>query len=457
MVAAGVEVDPLQRRKLSQKEAVMVQLEQAAPAIAEEEARVTMEQWQQQQQQQQQQLLLEKQQQQHQEHQHQLFQQEVCQSPNIAAYSWLPGTQVQVIGGMAPTCNEHGQQVQQLQWLQACPMPVEQPAVVEHLQVPLQVFPACKEPNVSSQEGAVHHDVHQHHVEDVRRAVPKDMHEDMVVAAIPAPSCGGVDMLMESLSGDSEAKTHALASLRGSVAFHAFESQGCRVVQLAFQVADTRVATELLSELKGSVRAATRSPHGNYVIQKAIAVMPPAACSFIVEEICGAGVAVARHRYGCRILCRLLEHMAASPVCAKLIAEVLTEARHLSLHEFGHYVMESVLEHGQPQQRGCLVKALILEAPILAGHSCASHVVETALRQGSIEEQQILGAALLATGPDGMVKLALTQYGSFVARTLMRCRVDAAFAVAEQLRYAGARLQRSKHGRRAWEEALQAA
>ena len=270
MVAAGVEVDPLQRRKLSQKEAVMVQLEQAARAIAEEEARVTTEQWRQQLQQQQQQqqmlqheqLLLEQQQQQHQEHQHQLFQQvapEVCQSPNIAAYSWLPGTQVQVIGGMAPTCDEHGQQVQQLQWLQACPMPVEQPAVVEHLQVPLQVFPACKEPNVSSQEGAVHHDVHQHHAEDVRRAVPKDMHEDMVVAAIPAPSCGGVDMLMESLSGDSEAKTHALASLRGSVAFHAFESQGCRVVQLAFQVADTRVAAELLSELKGSVRAATRS------------------------------------------------------------------------------------------------------------------------------------------------------------------------------------------------------
>ena len=153
------------------------------------------------------------------------------------------------------------------------------------------------------------------------------MHEDMVVASIPAPSCGGVDVLMESLSGDSEAKKHALASLRGSVAFHAFESQGCRVVQLAFQVADTRVAAELLSELKGSVLAATRSPHGNYVIQKAIEFMPPAACSFIVEEICGAGVAVARHRYGCRILCRIFEHSPrGAPATEALCEEILADA-----------------------------------------------------------------------------------------------------------------------------------
>jgi len=225
-------------------------------------------------------------------------------------------------------------------------------------------------------------------------------------------------------------------------------------VQLAFQVADRRVAAELLSELKGHVEAATRSPHANYVIQQAIAVLPPTAFDFIAQELRGVGTVVARHRFGCRILCRLLEHMADNPACDELFTEILAEAGQLCRHEFGHYVMESVLEHGQPRQRGCLVQALILEGPSLAIHHFASHVIETAITHGSVEEQQVIGAALLAYG---MVTLALTQCGSYVAKALLRSRVDAALAATEQLCHAQAQLRRNRFGRRVLQEASQQA
>merc|ERR1719150_1658570 len=115
--------------------------------------------------------------------------------------------------------------------VQACPIPVAQLALVKHPQVPLQAW-----------------SVQQLQQRREQQQLP-------------------IDMLMESLNGDDEAKKHALDSLRGSVVLHAFDPQGCRALQLAFQVAETKVATQLLSELKGYVEAATRSPHANYVIQ----------------------------------------------------------------------------------------------------------------------------------------------------------------------------------------------
>jgi hypothetical protein len=72
---------------------------------------------------------------------------------------------------------------------------------------------------------------------------------------------------------------------------------------------------------------------------------------------------------------------------------------------------------------------------------------------GSPEEQQLIGAALLTLGSYGMVMLALTQYGSFVARALLRSRVDAALAATEQFRHAEPRLQRNRYGRRVLEQA----
>jgi len=488
MAAAGAKVDPLQRHKLAQKEALIALRDEAECAIAEEEDRVATEQrWQRQQHNEQQvqqhesQHGLKKEQQQP-EDQLQLFHQvtaKVTQSPSLAPYSWIPVTQVQLFVAFSPVCDEHGQQVQELQLVQTCPILAEQPAMVEHLQVPLQAWTfqqqedqqqwqeqqrlhmqlqslpqlhISKEHSVSSQVGAIQYGFHQQPAMEVRLDVPKERHED---AASLAPISDRIDMLMESLNGDNDAKRHALDSLRGSVVNHAFNPQGCRAVQLAFQVADTRVAAELLSELRGHVQAASRSLHANYVIQRAIEVITPAGCGFIAQEMRGVGAAVARHRFGCRILCRLLEHMADNPACVELIAEVMAEAGQLCRQEFGHYVMQSVLEHGQPQQRGCLVQALVLQGPRLANHNYGSHVIETALVHGSAEEQQDIGAALLTLGSCGMVALALTQHGSFVARALLRTSVDAALAAAVHFRRAAAQLKRNRYGRRVLEEVSQ--
>jgi len=257
----------------------------------------------------------------------------------------------------------------------------------------------------------------------------------------------GFDMVMKSLKGDNEFKKQILESFRGSVVRLAFDARGCRVAQCAFEVMDTEMATELLSEFRGQVGGAIRSPHANHVIQRVIEVLPPTTCGFIAEEMRVEWPSLVRHRYGCRVFCRLLENMKKIPACVELFKDVLEEAAELCRHHFGHYVMQSVMEHGQRQQRSCVVTALNLEWSSLAIHPNASRVIQKALWHGSAKEQQQICEEFFKMTTSGMVTLATNQYGSFVANALLQSGSAAAFIVAKQLCEATAQLQCNRNGR----------
>merc|ERR1712151_1490082 len=113
---------------------------------------------------------------------------------------------------------------------------------------------------------------------------------------------------MDALKVGGDARTMAVDDVRGRVVKLAFDALGCRVVQLALEVVDRLTASGLAMELRGQVRQAIGSAHANYVVQKVVETQP-------------TSVAVTRHRYGCRILCRLLEHSASDPGTVALVDE----------------------------------------------------------------------------------------------------------------------------------------
>jgi len=59
---------------------------------------------------------------------------------------------------------------------------------------------------------------------------------------------------------------------------------------------------------------------------------------------------------GCRILIRLLEHAPCGTM--QLMEEVLASAGDLIRHDFGHYVIEAMLEHGLDMQKRAIYWAL---------------------------------------------------------------------------------------------------
>jgi len=262
---------------------------------------------------------------------------------------------------------------------------------------------------------------------------------------------GEAEALTQQLETGGEARLAAMGELKGSAWRMSLEPLGCRVVQLALKVADQTNRASLVSELHGHVMEAMESPHANYVVQQVVELMPTPMISFVAEEMAGAGCRAARHRYGCRIVCRLLEHSATKDSTAAFIDEVLTEASELSRHVFGHHVVQAALEHGLPRQRRRIAAALLGELARNARNRNASYVIETALVHCCPEDRNAL-ATEIRSGYGGIVQLAQSQFGRHVVKALLRLPGEDSRAALRDILAASAELSESKHGRRLLEE-----
>lgn len=257
--------------------------------------------------------------------------------------------------------------------------------------------------------------------------------------------------LASDLEAGGEGRHAAVAALRGSVRQLAFEVQGCRVVQSALQHASRGDLMDLVSELHGHVREAIESPHANYVIQKAVEALPTSLSGFVAVELLGAGAEMARHKFGCRVVCRLLEHSALTPATEALAGEILAEAGKLSRHTFGHHVVQSVLEHGRPGQRREVVEALRGDLLRNSRNRNSSYVVEKALTHCDPEERAAMASELLSS-PDEVLQLAQCQFGSYVVKALARLPDEFADTTIAFLLQEAPRIAASKYGKRLLED-----
>lgn len=226
-----------------------------------------------------------------------------------------------------------------------------------------------------------------------------------------------------------------------------FDGSGCREVQLALQECSQDEAVQLAAELCGHVRRAIESPHANHVLQKFIETLPPTFCSFVPEELRGAGEAVARHRYGCRVLCRLVEHHSdKTAAAAALLQEVISGTLHLCRNEFGKHVLNALLEHGTAQQRSQIAMALDTNLINNAKHRSASYVVEHAIEHCCDADRNTLANHLLDQ-PQDVLALARSQAGCHVVRALVNPVHRFQQRVLQQLQELAPELQNSKYGK----------
>jgi len=223
-------------------------------------------------------------------------------------------------------------------------------------------------------------------------------------------------LLRELRSGSNAHKTRAAASFSR----YAFQDKvSSRAAQLALETATAAEQVTLASGLHGHVRSAMLSKNGNYVITKAVEVMPVDRAGFIVEELLGHGVEVSRHRFGCRVICRILEHLSPRDENSmKLLDEVLEQAEHLCNHAFGSIVMRHFLEHGLAEHKHRVAIALCADIVTCALQRKGSHVVEAAFRHCSPDDHRLLAERILADSTE-LVGLATGQFGRHVVVTLL--------------------------------------
>jgi len=233
----------------------------------------------------------------------------------------------------------------------------------------------------------------------------------------------------------------------GRVLRLSLDRSGCRAVQAALQAANNAEAMALVDEIRGHVRKAIKSAHGNYVIQKIVEALPTSLSSFVADELVGVGANVARDRYGCRIICRLLEHSACDRSTEVLMDEVLEDVLELCRHSYGHHVVLTMLEHGTLSQRSRIASGLRGGLLRSARNRFASRVLEQTFIFCSVQDKHAIASDLVSS-PDTVQVLAEHQCGCFVVRAILRLQDEYSQKVMDHLQPVVCNLQLSKWGKR---------
>eukprot|EP00931_Biecheleriopsis_adriatica_P012475 TRINITY_DN11362_c0_g1_i1.p1 TRINITY_DN11362_c0_g1~~TRINITY_DN11362_c0_g1_i1.p1 ORF type:complete len:392 (+),score=92.85 TRINITY_DN11362_c0_g1_i1:84-1259(+) len=230
-----------------------------------------------------------------------------------------------------------------------------------------------------------------------------------------------------------------LRSLQGQVLRMALDARGCRVIQRALELADDQSQVALARELHGHVCEALESPHANHVLQRAIELMRPTSVHFVLIELqaWGRPAALARHRYGCRVLERLIEHFPMKSL-GVFLDEILAESHELSRHVYGNFVVQHVVEHGDQNHRRQIVEMLLkdLMGAALDQHACS--VLDKALSYGSHEDQCRLAEQVLRA--EGLLATMANLRGGFAATQRL-------FKARSQIKLRANDIARTKHGR----------
>merc|ERR1719189_3332004 len=155
--------------------------------------------------------------------------------------------------------------------------------------------------------------------------------------------------VMSVLEGSSGEKHLLLEWLCGEELQMALGGQcSCRVVQKMLEVFGGSARNELVARLVPGTLDLYESPHGNHVLTKIIEVAPRPALQPIIQQLEAQGCrVVARHRFGSRVLERLVEHGTEDQMCT-LVDQCIELAEELSRHPFGNFFIQSLLQHSAP-------------------------------------------------------------------------------------------------------------
>lgn len=243
----------------------------------------------------------------------------------------------------------------------------------------------------------------------------------------------------------------SMGPLTGKVWQLSRDAAGCRQVQDTFDNAtcdEERVA--LASELVGHVWEALKCMHANHVIQKSITTNRPHVSQFVIDELTQHGAKgitqAARHRFGCRILQRLLEHCSEEQM-SSIVEVLLSDAVDLSSHTYGHYVMQHLFEQCSPDVVSHLSYSLQQHLPNMIADGYVGAVIGKALNHVDNEACVSLAAGLLQEHAH-MVVMACSRWGYLAIKQALQLvsTSDQEKAFAELTRCSN-KLRSSRYGR----------
>jgi len=210
--------------------------------------------------------------------------------------------------------------------------------------------------------------------------------------------------------------------LTGSLFTFSTHMYGCRVLQRVIDTASVGRLIAITSELKGHVIECVEDQNANHVIQKLIERLPLGDSSIrnLVGEFFGHVPRMAMHCYGCRVIQRMIEKLGGD--CLQiLISEILANLWQLSQDQYGNYVVQHVLVHGNQSHRSVIVQVIASHIIEFSCHKYASNIAEKAMlcSTDQISRDVIIAAVIGSGGPDS--PLFILMKDRFANYVIQRC------------------------------------
>lgn len=196
----------------------------------------------------------------------------------------------------------------------------------------------------------------------------------------------------------------------------------CNVVQDKILQSDDALLQCLAKGMEDHVWDAIKCPNANHVLQAFIKQMRQDHMGWIVRKIRaavgeGGTIGASKHRFGCRVIQRLLQY--GSPEMIKgLAAELLdNEALSLCLHKYGNYVMRAVLQHAAPDDVTKLLSTLLQSIFEVGADNNGVAVVCAAIESPSVNGKgsDDLARAILGSA-DLLAALSKTRHGNVTVK-----------------------------------------
>ncbi|GAA0148814.1 RNA metabolism protein [Lithospermum erythrorhizon] len=252
----------------------------------------------------------------------------------------------------------------------------------------------------------------------------KDMvyHEIMPQALTLMTDVFGNYVIQKFFEHGSTSQIRQLADqLTGHVLTLSLQMYGCRVIQKAIEVVDLDQKTSMVVELEGHVIRCVRDQNGNHVIQKCIECVPEDAIEFIVSTFYDQVVALSTHPYGCRVIQRVLEHCHSPKTQRIMMDEIFESVCMLAQDQYGNYVVQHVMQHGQPHERTLIINKLTGKIVQMSQQKFASNVVEKCLTYGTPEERKSIVDEMLGSTDENepLQVMMKDQFANYVVQKVL--------------------------------------
>ncbi|KAG0252310.1 hypothetical protein BG011_007048 [Mortierella polycephala] len=172
-------------------------------------------------------------------------------------------------------------------------------------------------------------------------------------------------------------------AMRGNVLTLACDPFGCHVVQKALDNVEEDCKARIVTEMFRRIRETIVHRHACHVWQKVFEIRwvdaPPAVMTYVNNAVVGRWASVAVDEIGSLVVQNIFENCTEHGKRPAL-HEVLQSVTTIAKGQWGNWVIQHILEHGDPDDRATVTQRILEDSVSLSLDQYASKVVKKTLR-----------------------------------------------------------------------------